>query len=581
VIDPLHGTTKGGLVVTLTDRVKRSSLFKRRLALIAAPLLLGGLTLAAVALADNLQSDLDTDTGGLDKTVNLGTLPAGTAESQDVSLFVQVQPGATNDPTYPFNVSGTASSTPSATSTGSIFTSASFDGVTISGAGTANGKTGHVSWTTPAAQATTQNYSIVMKFSANTPLNTDPATVTINFSVAGAPANQAPSKPGAPGLTSGSSPNKTGEFTLGWTASTDDGLPNPPGAVSYQLQHKDADDSGYSNVSGATALSTNSFSFTSGSPEGEGTWTYQVRASDGSLQSAYSDASPEIKVDKSAPTAPTASTTPSSPAYGDWFKDSVTVSYGGSTDPLLADSSAGSGVASYSAPETFNTSGSHTYSGKATDNAGNESSAATGTVKVDKNNPTVTVTGCPTSAVVLGSSHTVDVSASDVGESGVDPSNDPSGTNISLPTGTIGHHTETYNAKDNVGHDGSGICEYDVVYDWHGFFRPVDNPSVLNLVKAGSAIPAKFSLSGNQGLAIMASGYPAFKVVTCGTVDDAGTDTIEETVTAGSSSLQYDATTDQYIYVWKTDKSWAGTCRQLQVQLIDGTRHVANFKFTK
>jgi hypothetical protein len=31
--------------------------------------------------------------------------------------------------------------------------------------------------------------------------------------------------------------------------------------------------------------------------------------------------------------------------------------------------------------------------------------------------------------------------------------------------------------------------------------------------------------------------------------------------------------------VWKTDKGWAGTCRQLIIRLSDGTTHLANFKF--
>ena len=57
--------------------------------------------------------------------------------------------------------------------------------------------------------------------------------------------------------------------------------------------------------------------------------------------------------------------------------------------------------------------------------------------------------------------------------------------------------------------------------------------------------------------------------------------TVEETVTAGGSSLSYDPTTGQYIYVWKTEKSWAGTCRQLRVKLMDGTSHIANFNFTR
>ncbi|HET8768324.1 MAG TPA: PxKF domain-containing protein [Pedococcus sp.] len=49
----------------------------------------------------------------------------------------------------------------------------------------------------------------------------------------------------------------------------------------------------------------------------------------------------------------------------------------------------------------------------------------------------------------------------------------------------------------------------------------------------------------------------------------------------GGSSLQYDAATGTYTYVWKSDKAWAGSCRQLVVKLDDGTLHRANFKFTK
>ena len=38
----------------------------------------------------------------------------------------------------------------------------------------------------------------------------------------------------------------------------------------------------------------------------------------------------------------------------------------------------------------------------------------------------------------------------------------------------------------------------------------------MNQVKAGSSIPVKFSLSGNQGLGILAAGYPASQRVDCG-----------------------------------------------------------------
>ena len=55
----------------------------------------------------------------------------------------------------------------------------------------------------------------------------------------------------------------------------------------------------------------------------------------------------------------------------------------------------------------------------------------------------------------------------------------------------------------------------------------------------------------------------------------------EETVAVGASSLTYDADADRYTYVWKTERSWANTCRQLIVTLGDGTTQVANFRFSR
>ena len=114
-------------------------------------------------------------------------------------------------------------------------------------------------------------------------------------------------------------------------------------------------------------------------------------------------------------------------------------------------------------------------------------------------------------------------------------------------------------------------------YNFTGFFQPVDNSPILNVAKAGNAVPVKFSLGGDQGLDIFFSGYPLVKSLTCSS--SAGTDPIEQTVNAGGSSLSYDPVTDQYTYVWKTDKSWVGSCRQLVVILKDGSIHTANFQF--
>jgi hypothetical protein len=108
-----------------------------------------------------------------------------------------------------------------------------------------------------------------------------------------------------------------------------------------------------------------------------------------------------------------------------------------------------------------------------------------------------------------------------------------------------------------------------------GFFQPVDNGGILNIAKAGSAIPVKFSLGGDFGLGVLLKA-PTASAITCPT--GAGSDAIEETATS-PSGLSYDAGTGQYTYVWKTQSGWKGTCKQLHMPLSDGVDHTAVFQF--
>ena len=133
-------------------------------------------------------------------------------------------------------------------------------------------------------------------------------------------------------------------------------------------------------------------------------------------------------------------------------------------------------------------------------------------------------------------------------------------------------------ANPNYG-EGSGSVQIAVLYAFTGFFQPVDNPSVVNKVKAGRAIPVKFSLAGDHGLAVLQAGSPTTTSFSCGSVTSE--DLIEETVSANSSGLTYDAAVDQYNYVWKTNTGWANSCRKLALTLKDGTRHEALFHFVK
>ena len=116
-------------------------------------------------------------------------------------------------------------------------------------------------------------------------------------------------------------------------------------------------------------------------------------------------------------------------------------------------------------------------------------------------------------------------------------------------------------------------------YALSGFKTPVDNEPTVNKAKAGSAIPVKFSLGGDRGLDVFETGSPVSQGMTCN--DQAPIDAIEQTVSAGNSSLTYAAGTDTYTYVWKTNSAWAGTCRRLSITFAEGSHAEALFDFRR
>jgi hypothetical protein len=233
-----------------------------------------------------------------------------------------------------------------------------------------------------------------------------------------------------------------------------------------------------------------------------------------------------------------------------------------------------------------------TVSVQVTDN-GNLTAVASATVTVNNIAPTVGTPVVSTKPSTEGSNVTASAIFSDPGVNdapfscivnygdgsgnfpGIVSGNTCSGPEHVYPT--FGTYTVTINVTDKDGSTGSNSTTHIVIFNWSGFFQPVDNLPTLNLVKAGSAIPVKFSLGGNEGLNIFAAGYPQPVQIACNS--GALMDDIEQTVNSGASSLSYSASNSQYTYVWKTEKTWAGTCRQLIIKLIDGTIHRAIFKF--
>jgi hypothetical protein len=192
------------------------------------------------------------------------------------------------------------------------------------------------------------------------------------------------------------------------------------------------------------------------------------------------------------------------------------------------------------------------------------------------------ITISPTSSTITaGGSQSYTIRAFDVNSNGTDvtaqtqltisPNGSCTGNTCTATVGGVHSVLATYSGKTAT----ASLF----VYAFSGFFPPVNNLPVLNSVKAGQAVPVKFSLHGNMGLDIFSAGYPTSGTIACSSA--AQVDPVEQTVTAGGSSLSYDPASDQYNYVWKTNKSWANSCRQLVLKFKDGTYQRANFKFTR
>ena len=120
-----------------------------------------------------------------------------------------------------------------------------------------------------------------------------------------------------------------------------------------------------------------------------------------------------------------------------------------------------------------------------------------------------------------------------------------------------------------------------------GDFIGLQAQPALNTVAAGDAVPMKFDLGVNRGLDILASNSPYSRLVDCDslqTVNPSGPITPRPTPVAartpGNSKLTVDAN-GRYLYPWKTEEAWAGTCREFVLTLDDGRQFRAYFKFVE
>ena len=324
-----------------------------------------------------------------------------------------------------------------------------------------------------------------------------------------------------------------------------------------------------------------------------------VRSGDGQVLLTYTP--PD-----STPPTTTLALSPASPdGNSGWYVLQPTVTVG------AVDNGGGSGVAETrcvldpsSVPSSFDAlpstqcpylgagaavaDGMHTVYAASVDNAGNsEPSVQSVSFKVDTAPPTLSPSLADGTVFTVGTpAPTVSPNASDPAPLvGPGPASGIASASCSaVSTATIGTRSVSCTATDRAGNTTIVSRSYTVGYAFSGFFSPVDT-GVLNVAKAGKAIPLKFRLTDASGAPITTLTTATISSVSLSCVSlSEGSDAIEE-YAAGASGLQ-NLGDGYYQLNWKSPTNYAGSCRQLRLNLGEGSTaspvfHTAEFRFTK
>jgi hypothetical protein len=146
-----------------------------------------------------------------------------------------------------------------------------------------------------------------------------------------------------------------------------------------------------------------------------------------------------------------------------------------------------------------------------------------------------------------------------------------------IDTSSVGAHEFTVEAADAAGNSASAASAYRVIYDFD-FRWPVRDRPAVNLSRAGRVALVRFSLNGFHGRQVVAAGYPQVAEVEC----DSGAEPAEgerARLVRSRKGIRWGRWSKTYALLWKTQRSWAGTCRQFLLGLRDGTVHRADYRF--
>jgi hypothetical protein len=149
-----------------------------------------------------------------------------------------------------------------------------------------------------------------------------------------------------------------------------------------------------------------------------------------------------------------------------------------------------------------------------------------------------------------------------------------------VDTGSVGERTFEVDAADAAANTAVARSVYRVVYDFEGFLWPVRNPPATNRWRAGLPVPIRFKLDGDQGRDVIEEGWPRVAEIECGSGAEPASGEFARHP-RWFRELAFRKRTARYVFLWRTRREWAGTCRQFLLRLNDGTVKRADFEFVR
>jgi hypothetical protein len=285
-------------------------------------------------------------------------------------------------------------------------------------------------------------------------------------------------------------------------------------------------------------------------------------------------------VDETKPTI-TLTTPADGAVYG--LGEQVLADYSCADEPNGSGLDSCEGSVASGAPVDTGSLGEKTFTVEASDEAGNSDSKSVTYTVADRAAPTITLTTPAEGAVyALGEQVLADYSCSDEPNgSGVATCDGSAAAGAPLDTSRVGPKTFVVQTTDNAGNSASKTVAYSVVYDFDGFLAPLENLPRVNRWKAGVPVPVRFSLGAYRGAAPVAAGYPKIAPVACGTGAEPPGLEKARGMWKKSSAHQSRRGRSAYTFMWRTEKRWTGSCRQLVLKLDDGSLHRVEVQFVR